>query len=78
MTTKVTITNHGPNPVQPKKMERKCGESKDGGFPREFWWESKLRVGPLFAGQSEDFYVHASQRIDVVELQMNGIDETAP
>lgn len=78
MTTKITVTNHGPNPVQPKMMERKSGEARDGSGMIEGWLESKFRAGPLTAGQSEDFYVHHSQRIDVVELKPDGLEETMP
>lgn len=71
MTTKITVLNHGPSPVQVKIMDRK--RRFDGGISR---LESKYRGPPLLPGEQQEHYVHGSQELAVVELQLNAIDET--
>ncbi len=81
MTTKVTVTNHGPSPVQVKIMDRKpCVNTTDvrvpDDRPRFIRMESKYRGNALLPGASENYYVHGRQELAIVELMPNALDET--
>lgn len=80
MTTKVTVTNHGPSPVQVKIMDRKPRvHTQEVRIPdtrkRFALLESKYRGNALQVGDSSEYYVHRDQELAVVELMPNGIDE---
>lgn len=79
MTTKVTITNHGPSLVLVKHMNRHRTSGTTEQFPeRVAVLESKYRGPPLLPGHSEEFYVHRDQELHVVELEVNGFDVAVP
>ena len=81
MTTRVTVTNHGPNAVQVKLMDRWIDRSRvtvPDMPPYTTALESKYRGPPLMVGESQEFYVHGDQELHVVELAHNRVDETPP
>lgn len=77
MTTKVTVLNHGPSPVQVKVMDRRHIDR----FPvvhdqRVALLESKYRGSPLLPGETQEHYVHGDQELAIVELQADLITPT--
>lgn len=73
MTTKVSVLNHGPNPVQVKVMNRYPAVNTrevriPDNRPRVVTLESKYRGPPLLVGETQEHYVHGGQELHVVEL----------
>ncbi len=77
MTTRVTVANHGPNPVQIKIMDcYELGRRPVVNDPKIACLESKYRGPPLLPGGTQEHYVHGGQELAIVELQLDLITET--